>query len=178
MSASSRWLIGIGVATAVLVAASLLVANLVDREVEYDPASPEGTVQAYLRAVTESDASSAFAFYSSDLQARCEIEQIRDSLQWGPEGFRVSLRDVDEFDDRVEVTVAITQVYGSGPFDRSESTFDQVFVLQQEADGWRFVEAPWPSWCPTPAPRTNSDLSPRPEVQTADTLGAGRARWA
>ncbi len=178
MSASSRWLIGIGIATAVLVAASLLVANLVDREVEYDPASPEGTVQAYLRAVTENDASSAYAFYGSDLQARCEIEQIRDSLQWGPEGFRVSLREVDEVDDRVEVTVAITQVYGSGPFDRSESTFDQVFVLHSEADGWRFVEAPWPSWCPTPAPATNLDLTPRAGLQTAAEITTGRPRWA
>lgn len=167
MSASNRWLILIAAVTALLIGASLAVASLVDREVEYDIATPEGTVQVYLRAVADRDATAAFEFYSADLRASCEIAHLRDSLQWRSENFRASLRDVIERDATVEVSVAIVETYGSGPFDRGESTFNQVFVLTAEDGGWRFVEVPWPSWCPTPAtslpglPGTTTDQGSR-----------------
>lgn len=152
MSAATRWLIGIGVATVMLVVASVAVARLVDREVEYDVGTPEGTVQAYLRAVAGGDATTAYGFYSTDLQDSCEITNLRDSLRLGTEDFRATLRDVTERADTVEVRVSLMQTYGSGPFDRGESVSEQVFVLTAEGGGWRLVEAPWPSWCPTPVP--------------------------
>src|SRR5690606_71455 len=122
------------------------------REVDLDASTPEGTVQAYLRAVADGDATTAYAFYAPDLQQECDISYLRDSLRYGADDFRASLGEVTERGDTVEVTLAITQIYGSGPFGRSESTFDQVFILQDTAEGWRLVEAPWPSWCPIPAP--------------------------
>jgi len=169
MSASSRWLVVIAATTVILVAAGLVAAQVIDREVEYDVSTPEGTVQAYLRAVAEGDATAAYAFYGASLQEHCDVTYLRDSLRWGAENFRASLRDVVTREDTVEVRISLVQTYGSGPFGRSESVFDQVFVLEESPDGWRFTEAPWPSWCPVPA----TPASPRGALPVqADGRGA------
>jgi hypothetical protein len=150
MTASTRWLAIVGGVTVALVVVSLVVAQIAGREVELDLATPEGTVQAYLRAVAEGDSTSAYAYYSPALQARCDISYLRDSLRFRSTSFRASLGEVTERGDTVEVRISITEIYGSGPFGRSESRFEQLFILEETEAGWRFAEAPWPSWCPVP----------------------------
>lgn len=161
MSASTRWIVLIGAATLTLVLASVAVAQFVDREVEYEIGTPEGAVQAYLRAVTERDATTAHSFYSAELRDSCDITHLRDSLRWESDNFRATLSDVVSQGDTTEVRVSIVQTYGSGPFGRSESVFEQTFVLADIEGDWRFVEVPWPSWCPEPAtPARGSLISP------------------
>lgn len=159
MTASNRWLVIVAVATVALIAVSLGVALIGDSEADLAPSSPEGTVQAYLRSVADRDATAALAFYSDELASRCEVSQIRDSLRFGPDDFRATLGDVTRRGDDTEVVVRLTQMYGYGPFGRSESTFEQIFVLQETSEGWRFVEAPWPSWCPEPLPPASRSAS-------------------
>lgn len=169
MTASTRWLFVVAGAAAVLIVVSVIVALAVDREADLDLTTPEGTVQAYLRTVAEKDATAALAFYSDDLARSCEVSAIRDSLRYGADDFRASLDDVTVRGDTTEVSVALTQIYGSGPFDRGESTFQQVFVLVETSEGWRFSEPPWPSWCPRSVPTS----VPTP----AATAVPGVARW-
>jgi hypothetical protein len=151
MSASNRWLLLVGAGALALVIVSLVVALAIDREAELDPASPEGTVQLYLRAIADRDAQGAYEFYSGELQDRCDIGYLRDSLRHRSSDFRATLVEVTPRGDVTEVVLAVTEIYGSGPLGRSDYTFNQVFVLEEAADGWRFVEPPWPSWCPFPA---------------------------
>ncbi|MCK9486845.1 MAG: hypothetical protein M0R73_09140 [Dehalococcoidia bacterium] len=155
MATSTRWLLAVAVAAAALVVVSVAVALVVDREADLDLDTPEGAVQAYLRTVADRDAAGALEFYSEDLAARCEARDIRDSLRYGPDDFRASLEAVTPRSGTpplTEVTVSLTQIYRSGPFDRGESTFREVFVLTETPEGWRFTEPPWPSWCPRAAP--------------------------
>lgn len=170
MSASTRWLVIVAGATGLLVVVSLVVALATDREVDFDPDSPEGVVQAYLRAAADADASTALEWFSDDLVDRCDVAQVRESLRWNPDDFRATLREVVERDDTTEVRLGITQIYGTGPFGRDESTFEQVFVLGETAAGWRFVEPPWPTWCPAPATQS-------PAGRRANSRRPGAERW-
>lgn len=164
MATSTRWLLTVAGAAAVLIVISVAVALAVDREADLDLTTPEGTVQAYLREVAAKDAAGALEFYSADLAARCEAREVRDSLRYGADDFRASLDDVTNRGATTEVTVSITQIYGSGPFDRGESAFQHVFVLTEAAQGWRFTDPPWPSWCPTRAPLPTATAAPVPGV--------------
>lgn len=168
MAPSTRWLGVVAAVTVVLVVASVLVAQLAGREAELAPDTPEGTVQAYLQALADGDANLAYSFYSPALQERCEPSNVRDSLRFGVEEFRATLGDVIDRGDTVEVVVDLTQFYGDGPFGRGESTFQQVFVLEEVDGEWVFVEAPWPTWCPAPVPEG------RPSTQTPGEVSA----WA
>ena len=152
VSASTRWLIVVAGVTVALVLASVLVAQLAGRETELELDTPEGAVQAYLRAVADGDAQAAYGFYSAALQERCDLSSVRDSLRFREEDFRATLGEVIDRGDTVEVLVDLTQFYGDGPFGRGESTFQQVFILEKADTGWVFVEPPWPTWCPVPVP--------------------------
>ncbi len=151
MAPSTRWLAAVAAVTGVLVAVSLVVGLAWDREADLDAGTPEGTVQAYLRAVADRDASAALGFYAPALRDRCELSYVRDSLRWRTNDFRATLAHVNQQGEATEVTITITEVYGSGPLGRNESTFDQVFLLEQVDSEWRFVEPPWPTWCPVEA---------------------------
>ena len=161
MTASNRWLVVVGVAVAVIAVVSTIVAIAVDREVDLDPSTPEGMVQAYLRAVAEGDSGAAYSFYSDDLQARCDRRQVTDSLRYGPGDFSATLRGVTPRADYTEVRIDIIQRYGSDPFGSGESTFEHTFIVAEMAGGWRFDEPPWPSWCPA-APIATATAVPAP----------------
>jgi hypothetical protein len=150
LNSSTRWLVGILSVTAVLVVASVAVALLGDREADLPEGTPQAAVQAYLRAVADGDSTAAMEWYSPELLERCEPSYLRDSLRWGPGRFRATLGEVIARDGAAEVRVTVIQTYGDGPFGRSESRFEQSFFLEEYAEGWRFVEPPWPTYCPIP----------------------------
>lgn len=124
------------------VAVLALVAWVVDanrRVPEYDPASPEGTVQAYLEAVLSGDADAAFAYLAED--TRCVAEDFRGAL--ADDSLRVVLRDVEIEGERAEVAVEISFT-GGGPFDAYEWSEHQRFFLVREENRWAIAEVPWP----------------------------------
>ena len=157
MSRSTQLLIAVGASVLVIVVISVAVAVIAGDEQDFPAGSAEGAVQRYLRAIDDRDAQTAVAFFSDDLTARCDMEPFRSSLRRGSNtDFRATLLDTTARGDTTEVRVRLTEYYGDGPFDRSESRYDQVFVLEQSAEGWRFTEPPWRSFCPVarnlPAP--------------------------
>ena len=146
MTRSTRWLLAVIAVVAVLAVVAVAIA-LTTGEDELDPGTPEGAVQAYLRAVADRDAEAAYAWFSSDLQDRCRISNVRDALQYGPEDFRAQLNKVVPRDGTVDVFVEITQRY-QGDLLGNSSSFSQVFSLTEEDGAWRFVDASWPVYCP------------------------------
>lgn len=157
MSRSTQLLIAVGASVLVIVVVSVVVAVLAGDEQDFPAGSPERTVQRYLRAIDDRDAQAAVALFSDDLADRCDLDQLRSNLRRGSDtDFRATLLESTERGDTTEVRVRLTEYYGDGPFDRGESRYDQVFVLEQSAEGWRFTEPPWRSFCPVardlPAP--------------------------
>ncbi len=147
MARSTRWLLGVLGAVLGLIVLAVVVALTAGGEADLDPDTPGGAVQAYLHAVSESNAEGARALFAHDLQDRCSLSSVRDALRYGPRDFRAQLGEVVTRTEATDVSVAITERYGGGLFG-NESTFEQVFPLTEEDGAWRLAEAPWPLWCP------------------------------
>ena len=140
------WIIGAAAVLGALLIGSIVLA-LLSKETEFEPGTPEHAVQTLLRAAEDDDIETAYAMLSRKIQATCTLEDFIDSS-----GFRydyerdiqVTLREVKLVSGTTFITVEITQFYGSGPFDTSESKFSQNFTLQQEGEEWKFTKYPWP----------------------------------
>ena len=127
-----------GLTVVVLVLVAVLVIVFKPEPIEYDPATPEGTVQTYVRAVIDRDNDAAAALMVDEPD--CETDPYP---RFGNESVRVSLGKVEIDGDRATVEVRITTSGGSAPFDRYEWTEEDRFFLDNEADGWRIATAPW-----------------------------------
>ncbi|MEI6666233.1 MAG: hypothetical protein WCL53_08805 [Chloroflexota bacterium] len=148
MSSSNRWLAGVCAVVLVIVAVGVFAATR-GGPPSYPADSPEYTVQQYVRAVADRDATKATSYMSSELQARCDTLPRETITNRGRSSVRATLEDVKRSDKTATVRVGITESFGSGPFDGGDSTQTVVFELQQQADGWRFTDAPWPLYCPS-----------------------------
>ena len=151
-SSSSRWLIGLGLLVLALIVVSVVVATLNrNRQATLFPEdTPEGTVQRYLLAIDEDDGEAAYSYLSSELQEDCTYQHFRNSTQrYKAQDMRVTLEGTEPLNGRVEVRVEITQVHVNPPFGSSESSYPAYYILEQEDEGWRFAEPPWPmNYCP------------------------------
>lgn len=134
-----RPLVVAGLTVLVLVLVAVLVIVFRPEPIEYDPATPEGVVQTYVRAVLDEDDEAAAALLVSDWD--CEVDPFPRFS--GNESVRISLGSVEYKDDRAFVEVRITTSGGSAPFDRYEWTEEDRFILEQEPAGWRIDSAPW-----------------------------------
>jgi len=141
MSAATRWLAIVGAVIAVAVLAGIVVTVTAGDADSYPEGSPERTVQDYLQAVRDRDATAVVAFLAPALAQRCS------SAYRDPIINRATTRG-----ETAEVHVRITKSYGGGPFGSNESTMTTVFILTSTDGRWLFSEAPWPLFCPAPVP--------------------------
>lgn len=164
-SSSSRWLAGIGVFVVVLIVASVLIALLgPGKSVEEYPAgTPEGVVQRYLQALETEDASLALSYLEAEAREGCTIQEVRQQTGYFAEGShrrRVELLESKELSDgRQQITVRVTEVNVSPPFDVSEYSHEQTYTLVQEGDAWVLEHPAWPvNYCRSieESERTNS----------------------
>ena len=162
-TASGRWLAGITAVVGALVVISLVVA-LATGSGE-PPLLPEdtaeGTVQRYVRAAQDADHAAADALLTEDARARCSNEGFRPRLP-PSDDVRVRLGATRPAGDNVEVTIHVTRFSASPPFGVSEFTSDYRYLLTETADGWRIVDAPWPSVCAVRAPPPPPTATPTP----------------
>ncbi len=149
MSASNRWLAIVGAGIALAVIAGIAVTSFAQGERLYAEGSPERTVQDYLHAVSDRDASKATSYLAPELATRCE-QTPRDGItNRSTTSMRATLdRTTYRGDRQAEVQVRLTESYNDSPFSGGNSTYTQVFVLTQVSAGWRFSESPWPLYCP------------------------------
>ena len=150
MSASARWLVGTAIVVVVVVVASVVVAlSLGDSETEFDPGTPEATVQAYFRAIQDRDAESAVVHFTDELRERCATEELRRRYASEPD-FSVRIRETREHERVTEVDVRIAVRGGASPFGEGYDV-DRMIVLEREEGEWRIAEPPWPLWSCPPA---------------------------
>lgn len=127
-----------GLTVVVLVLVAIVVIVFRPEPVEYDPATPEGTVQTYVRAVLDRDNDAAAALMVEEPE--CKPDPYP---RFGEESIRISLGKVEIDGDRATVEVRITTSGGNAPFDRYEWTEEDRFFLDLEAGVWRIDTAPW-----------------------------------
>lgn len=152
MSPSTRWLIGVGGLVVAAALVSAVVAMLASGVDEFPEGTPERAVQQYLAAVADRDATEAFTYLAPELVEECGTFPREPITQRGSSRFRAALEETVPHGDGVEVQVALTESYGDPPFDSGESTWTVTFRLEQRDGEWRFVEAPWPTYCANPKP--------------------------
>jgi hypothetical protein len=134
----NRVLVLVVAAVAVIAAvAGVLAANRAGPA--YDPSTPEGTVQAYLKAVIDGDHDRAAGFLAAG--SRCSVTDLDTTIL--PDGVRVTLREVQVTGDtaRVEVDVALP----SGDLFGGSETFEKHTVRLARSSGtWLLTGEPWP----------------------------------
>ena len=151
-SLSTRWLLGVAAAVVVAIALSVVAIVIGGDEQEFAAGTPEATVQGYLRAVIDRDASAAQGYLSAELLERCDEQRLRVAYRRPSDrDLRVTLRGTTKVGDVTEVRVRITEFRGGPPFGGDDYSHDQFFALQQEGGEWRIVDPPWPLYsCPEP----------------------------
>ncbi len=179
------WLAGGAVLLGVLLVASIVVA-MTSGEEALSEGTPEGAVQQYLKAVEADDYPAAYGWLSERLKQDCTLEQFAGGDFPGNDRLkdtRVSLVETRKVGDTTFVTVRITQFYGGGgPFDASESSYEQLFTLKQEDGQWRLSEYPWPFYgCrrfepvpPKPEPTATPTPTPTPSPTPSPSASASQ----
>ena len=139
----SGWVLGIvGALLAVLVVVAIVLA--LQPPEQFEPGTPEATVQDYLQAVIDGDQSEVALLMTPELLERCGTDLIQ--LRYSPDSFRAVILGTDPFGDRTVVNVEITQGSGPGLFGDSWS-FEETLVVEQDGAEWLIAEAPWPIYC-------------------------------
>ncbi len=146
-SLSTRWLAAVAATVVVAIALSAVAIVTGGGEQEFAAGTPEDTVQRYLRAVIDRDASAASGYLSADLIERCDEQSQRETYRrFADRDLRVTLRGTTEVGDATEVRVRITEFRGDPPFGGDDYSHDEFFTLRQEGGEWRIVEPPWPRY--------------------------------
>lgn len=133
------------VGVAVVVALVLIGLN---REPEqFDPDTPEGTVQLYIAALVDGDFETAASFRADD---DCLPESIEPT--GGTPDISATLVRVDQSDDEATVVIGITD-NTADPINGIYQ-FEEWFTLVSGDDGWKIRQPSWPYWdqlCEVPA---------------------------
>lgn len=121
----------------------------------YDAATPQGTVERYLRAIFDLDYAAAYAYLSPALRATCSEQSFREGSRWfdqNADSQRARIAGTREVTGETLVDVRVTRSFGAAPFG-GEDTSTQVYHLRQIDGAWRLVQHGWPAFgCPEPRP--------------------------
>lgn len=131
------WIVGGLVVVAIAVAA---LAGALREPANVAPDSPEGVVQAYLRAVLSRDHAAAVGYLTEEAARRCPASAFRTS--WVPEDVTADLEEVSVNGGEARVRVHLQTPVAPLPLDSQSST--ELFLLVREDDAWRLTGEPWP----------------------------------
>ena len=161
-SASSKWLLCVGLIILGMIIASVVVGVLNrSQSVALLPeGTPGGTVQRFLLAIEDDENRKAYDYLSTELQEECSLDHFRDSTRrfnrldhsvQNSQHTRISLERERPIDDTVEVRVRITEFQIAAPFNVNEHSHTQDYILESLDGHWQFVDEPWPMMlCPKP----------------------------
>jgi hypothetical protein len=129
-----------GVVVAIVVIAAVVVLALGEPDVTAYPAdTPEGSVQRYLRAIYDGDATTALGYVSARADKEMGDDPFSSLFCEQSDGHQVRITDVESSDVRATVQLRIEDVSGSGlGFDRY--SWDRSVVLIFEDGGWKIDE--------------------------------------
>lgn len=151
MSASTRWLAIVATVIAATVLVGIAVTLVAGGAETYPDGTPERTVQDYLRAISDRDATTANSFLAADLAERCAPYHRDLITNRSGTALRATLDRATVRGETADVRVRITETNGSGPFGSDESYQNVVFNLARTDGQWRITEPAWPLYCPPEA---------------------------
>lgn len=128
------------VVAAISIMALIAVLAVKETTPQLDANTPEGTVQQYLKSVTERDFDAAITYLASD--TKCKIEDFDQA--YIQDSFRISLSDTSITSDSAMVKVGIENSSGD-PFGGSYAE-SQTFRLTKSASAWKISGIPWPTY--------------------------------
>ncbi|MEN8234406.1 MAG: hypothetical protein ABFR89_05730 [Actinomycetota bacterium] len=131
-------LVVIAAVTVILVAVAIVVA--IQPPPVFDPATPEGTVQAFYQALLDADEDLALTYVEEDLLHDC---YMRDLVHVMPDNAHIVIANTEIDGDEARVDIVITETWGGGPFGGSD-TFDEMLYMTRSGDGWLITRTPWP----------------------------------
>ena len=133
------WLIPIGVAVLII---GLVAIALVREPAELDPNTPEGTVQVYLQAISDSDYESAFAVLDPEFYEGCDAGSLATHRQ---EDFTARIEGGGKPDDGETAFVRVSMTFGDGGPFGSQWTNNQAFtVVNHDGSWWITGQDVWP----------------------------------
>jgi hypothetical protein len=116
---------------------ALVVIGLNRSPDQFDPASPEGTVQSYVAALVAGDFETAATFWSEDDCLPASIEPTE-----GAPDISATLVSVDEDDAEATVVIRITN-NASDPLNGIYE-YQEWFTLVNDEGGWKIRQPSWP----------------------------------
>lgn len=129
-----NWILPIIVLAVVV---GLAVVALVREPITLDPDTPEGTVQAYLQAISDGDYEAALSHMTTDIQDSCDPDDLANNIY--TDSFSATLGEVNDVGAVIVVDVSINQGdsgIGSGYFERIE--------VAEEDGGYAISGDSWP----------------------------------
>ncbi len=134
-----QWVLAGVVALVVLVVLVTVAVRGNQRPEEFDEATPEGTVQAFLRDVFNDELERAATHLDPD--GDCTLEDLQREAFYQDTG-RVVLIETSTTGSGARVEVDV--VYPGDPFDTDVYTERQVYRLGSTQGGWLLQGTPWP----------------------------------
>ena len=134
-------------AVGVLAVVVLVVIGLNREPEQFDPATPEGTVQTYIAALVDGDFETAASFWADDGCLPASIEPTG-----GAPDISATLVSVDGNDEEATVVIDITD-NTTDPLNGIYE-FQEWFTLVNREDGWKIRQLSWPYYdqiCEDPA---------------------------
>ena len=131
----------------VLAVVALVLIGLNREPEQFDPATPEGTVQSYIAALIDGDFETAASFWADDECLPTSMEPTG-----GAPDISATLVDVDIEGEDATVVIAITE-NTTDPLDGIYE-FEEWFTLVNGEDGWKIRQLSWPYYdqiCEEPA---------------------------
>ena len=131
----------------VLAVVALVLIGLNREPEQFDPATPEGTVQSYIAALVDGDFETAASFWADDGCHPASMEPTG-----GAPDISATLVSVDGDDEDATVVIGITD-NTTDPLNGIYE-FQEWFTLVNDDDGWKIRQLSWPYYdqmCEEPA---------------------------
>ena len=139
MESVRGWLVPVGAAVLIV---ALVAVVLVREPAQFDPSTPEGTVQEYLQAISDGDYERAFAVLDPEFYEGCDPSSLAIYCQ---DNFTARIEGGRKPDDSDTAFVRVSMTFrDGGPFG-SQWTDHQSFTVIRQDDSWRITgEDVWP----------------------------------
>lgn len=142
---SSRvlWVL-IGITVVLVIVAIIVVTTRGDTTTDFEPGTPEHTVQQFVQAVLDGDTEQADALVSADDKDTWRTDDCGIAPTDGDADARVVLIDTDVTGDDAIVYVLVSELRGFTFIGPDQSTYREQFTLIRDGDGWLITVVPWP----------------------------------
>jgi hypothetical protein len=126
-------------AAGVLAVIALVVIGLNREPEQFDPTSPEGTVQSYIAALSSGDFDTASTYWAED---GCVPDSNMPT--GGTPDISATLVRVEGNEDEATVVIGITD-NTADPVD-GINQYEEWFSLVRQDDAWKIRQPSWPYW--------------------------------